>query len=1303
MTKESGFNENTNTEKTSTSARHSPPGMEREKTMKNSGGCLQDSDKIQKKKEVTNIVPLYKLFSFADFTDYVLMLVGTMAAIGNGICMPLTSVLLGELIDSFGQTVNTKQVVHQVSKVSLKYVYLALGSGFASFFQVACWMVTGERQSARIRSLYLRTILRQEIGYFDKETTTGEIISRMSGDTFLIQDAMGEKVGKFIQLVASFLGGFVIALIKGWLLTLVLLSSVPPISISGGIVIIIIAKMTSHGQIAYSLAGTVAEQTIGSIRTVASFTGERQAINKYKKSLLKAYKSGVQVGLALGLGSGVFMFLLCSSYALAVWYGAKMIIDKGYTGGRVLIVISAMLTGCFSVGQVSPCLSAFASGQAAAFKMIETINKKSEIDPYDTNGQKLDDICGDIELRDVYFSYPARQNELIFSGFSLSIPRGTTVALVGQSGSGKSTVINLVERFYDPQAGEVLIDGINVKEFQLRWIRGKIGLVSQEPVLFTSSIRDNIAYGKDGATIEEIKVATELANAAKFIDKLPQGLDTMVGEHGIQMSGGQKQRIAIARAILKDPRILLLDEATSALDAESEKIVQEALERVMVNRTTIIVAHRLGTVKNADMIAVIHQGKIVEKGSHSELVQDPEGAFCQLLRLQELSKDLEQKNADDQDGPEIIVDSGRHSSQRVSFLRSLSQGSSGIGNSSRHSFSISFGVPTAINFLETTTAEPTTPASATLQAVVPQVSLRRLAYLNKPEIPMLIIGSAAAVIHGLIMPIFGLLLASIIKIFYEPPHELRKDSKFWASMFLVLGVADLLATPVKTYFFSMAGCRLIKRIRLMCFEKLVHMETSWFDEAEHSSGAISARLSGDATLVTNLVGDSLALIVQNVATAIAGLVIAFQANWLLALIILVMVPLIGLNGYIQAKFLSGFSADAKKSFEDASQVAGDAVGSIRTIASFSAEEKVMQLYQMKCEGPMKAGIRQGLVCGVGLGFAMFSLFLVYATSFYAGARLVEAGKMDFAAVFQVFFGLTMTTVSISQSAALAPDLSRANSAAASILAILDQKSKIDSSDDSGTTLENVWGDIEFQHVSFKYATRPNIQIFRDLCLTISSGKTVALVGESGCGKSTVISLLQRFYDPNSGHITLDGVEIKRLKLKWLRQQMGLVSQEPILFNETIRANISYGKASNATEAEIIAAAELANAHKFISGLQQGYDTVVGERGIQLSGGQKQRVAIARAIVKSPRILLLDEATSALDAESEKVVQDALDRVMVDRTTVVVAHRLSTIIDADLIVVVKNGVIAEKGKHDTLMNINDGIYASLVALHTSASS
>ncbi|KAL6186144.1 hypothetical protein ACLB2K_042265 [Fragaria x ananassa] len=481
------------------------------------------------------------------------------------------------------------------------------------------------------------------------------------------------------------------------------------------------------------------------------------------------------------------------------------------------------------------------------------------------------------------------------------------------------------------------------------------------------------------------------------------------------------------------------------------------------------------------------------------------------------------------------------------------------------------------------------------------------------------------------------------------------------------------------------------------------MEASWFDEAEHSSGAIGARLSGNAASLRGLVGDALSLAVMNASTTIAGLVIAFLANWQLAFIILVMLPLLAISGYFQIEVIKGLSANAKKMYEGASQVATDAVGSIRTIASFCAEEKIIKLYQTKCEGPIKAGIRQGIVSGIGFGLSFFLLFSVYACSFYAGARLVEAGKTTFQDVFRVFFALTMTAMALSQQGSMAPDASKGKSSAASIFAILDRKSKIDASDDSGTTIENLKGEIEFSHVSFKYPNRPNVPIFQDLCLTIRYGKTVALVGESGSGKSTVVSLLQRFYDPDSGHITLDGTKLQTLQLKWLRQQMGLVSQEPILFNDTIRANIAYGKEGSVTEAEIIAAAELANAHKFISSLQKGYDTLVGERGVQLSGGQKQRVAIARAIMKAPKILLLDEATSALDAESERVVQDALDRVMVNRTTVVVAHRLSTIKGADLIAVVKNGVIAEKGKHETLISIKGGTYASLVALHASATS
>ncbi|KAH0924543.1 ABC transporter B family member 4 [Brassica rapa] len=1242
--------------------------------------------------EKTKTVPFYKLFAFADSLDFLLMTLGTLGSIGNGLGFPIMTILFGDLVDAFGENQNDSNVADKVSKVSLKFVWLGIGTFAAAFLQLSGWMISGERQAARIRSMYLKTILRQDIAFFDVDTNTGEVVGRMSGDTVLIQDAMGEKVGKAIQLLATFVGGFVIAFIRGWLLTLVMLSSIPLLVMAGAGLAIVIARTASRGQTAYAKAAVVVEQTIGSIRTVASFTGEKQAISNYNKHLVTAYKAGVMEGGSTGLGLGTLFLVVFCSYALAVWYGGKLILDKGYTGGQVLNIIISVLTGSMSLGQASPCLTAFAAGQAAAYKMFETIERRPDIDSYSTDGKVLDDIKGDIELKDVYFTYPARPDEQIFRGFSLFISSGTTVALVGQSGSGKSTVVSLIERFYDPQAGEVIIDGVNLKEFQLKWIRSKIGLVSQEPVLFTSSIKDNIAYGKEDATLEEIKAAAELANASKFVDKLPQGLDTMVGEHGTQLSGGQKQRIAVARAILKDPRILLLDEATSALDAESERVVQEALDRIMVNRTTVVVAHRLSTVRNADTIAVIHQGKIVEKGSHAELLKDPEGAYSQLIRLQEDKKHEEKK-------PEELssIESFKQSSLRKSSLgRSLSKGGSSRGNSSRHSFNM-FGFPSGIegNDVVQDQEEPKTKPK--------KVSIRRIAALNKPEIPVLILGTISAAANGVILPIFGILIASVIKAFFKPPKELKEDTSFWAIIFMVLGFASVIAYPAQTFFFSIAGCKLVQRIRSMCFEKVVHMEVGWFDESEHSSGTIGARLSADAAAIRGLVGDALAQMVQNLSSILAGLIIAFLACWQLAFVVLAMLPLIALNGFLYMKFMKGFSADAKKMYGEASQVANDAVGSIRTVASFCAEDKVMNMYTKKCEGPMKTGIRQGIVSGIGFGVSFFVLFASYATSFYVGAQLVDDGKTTFDSVFRVFFALTMAAIAISQSSSLSPDSSKADIAAASIFGIIDRESKIDPSVESGRVLDTVKGDIELRHVSFKYPSRPDVQIFQDLCLSIRAGKTVALVGESGSGKSTVIALLQRFYDPDSGEITLDGVEIKTLRLKWLRQQTGLVSQEPILFNETIRANIAYGKGGDASESEIVSAAELSNAHGFISGLQQGYDTMVGERGIQLSGGQKQRVAIARAIVKDPKVLLLDEATSALDAESERVVQDALDRVMVNRTTIVVAHRLSTIKNADVIAVVKNGVIVEKGKHESLINIKDGVYASLVQLHLSAAS
>ncbi|KAJ3670706.1 hypothetical protein LUZ60_008132 [Juncus effusus] len=1226
-------------------------------------------------------VSMLRLFKFADGTDVWLMIIGSIAAMANGISQPMMAFIFGQVVDAFGGAA-TDDVLHRVNKVVLNFVYLALGTGVAASLQVACWTMTGERQASRIRALYLKAVLRQDIAYFDKEMSTGKVIGRISADTVLIQDAIGEKVGKFLQLVATFIGGFVVAFVKGWLLSLVMLSCIPPVVIAGAAVSNVITKVSSRGQATYGEAGNVVEQTLGSIKTVASFNGEQRAIALYDKYIRKAYKASAKEGLVNGFGMGsVFCIFFCS-YGLAIWYGGRLIIDRGYTGGTIINVLFAVMTGAMSLGNAAPCVTAFAEGQAAAYRMFETIKRKPDIDAYNENGIILEDFKGELELRDVYFSYPARPEQLIFDGFSLKVNSGTTMAIVGESGSGKSTVISLVERFYDPQAGEVLLDGIDIKALKLGWMREKIGLVSQEPLLFMTTIKDNILYGKEGATMEEIKRAAELANASNFIDKLPDGFDTMVGQRGAQLSGGQKQRIAIARAILKNPKILLLDEATSALDVESERIVQEALNRIMIERTTIVVAHRLSTVRNADAISVVHQGKIVEQGTHDELIRDPDGAYSQLIRLQETRH-----------GAEDVKTTHKSYSHSMSLKRSVSRGSSGAGrSSSRHSF----GPPPDENDYEgkenkTLDIEDGPPKKA---------PMGRLIKLNKPEILVLLLGTVAGAIHGILFPMFGLVISEAIKAFYEQPHKLKKDTNFWGLICVLLGIGSITSIPVEYFLFGVAGGKLVERIRSLTFRTIVHQEVSWFDESQNSSGKIGARLSVDALNVRRLVGDNLALLIQTLSTLICGFVIAVVSNWQLALIITVVIPLVGLQGYAQVKFLKGFSADAKEMYEEASQVASDAVSSIRTVASFCAEKRVMDTYDRKCHASMNQGVRTGWVGGLGFGFSFLMLYLTYALCFYVGAKFVNEGKATFTEVFKVFFALVLATIGISQTSAMGSDSAKARDSAVSIFEIIDKKSKIDPSSDEGMVLDNVRGDIELRHVSFKYPTRPDVPIFSDMTLSIPSGKTVALVGESGSGKSTVIALLERFYDPDSGTILLDGIEINKLKVSWLREQMGLVSQEPVLFDDTIRANISYGKQGEITEEELIEVAKASNAHEFISSLPQGYDTYVGERGIQLSGGQKQRVAIARAILKNPKVLLLDEATSALDAESEHVVQEALDRVMVGRTTVVVAHRLSTIKGADMIAVVKNGEIVEKGSHDKLLGIKDGVYASLVELRSS---
>ncbi|CAO1945643.1 unnamed protein product [Urochloa humidicola] len=1208
-------------------------------------------------------VPSLVMFRYADRADAALMVVGTVAAVANGMSEPLMTLVFASVIECFGAG-DDATVLHRISKVVMYYIYLGIGTAVASFLQVSCWTVAGERQSTRLRSLYLEAVLRQDIAFFDVEMTTAEAASRMSADTVLIQDALGEKVGKYIQLLTTFIGGFIIGFVRGWMLALVVLACIPPSILSFATVSRLRAQISDKRQESYRDAGNIVEQTIGAIRTVISFNGEKKAIAMYNNHIKKAYKATLTEGIVTGLGVGCVFFVVFCSYSLAFWYGAKLIIGKGYTGGQVINIVFAILTGSMAIGNASPSISAIAEGQSAAQRLFEIINRKPNIDITGTCGIVLEDIKGDVELKNVFFRYPARPEQLILDGLCLQVPSGTTMAIVGESGSGKSTIISLVERFYDPQAGEVLIDGVNIMSLQLHWLRGKISLVSQEPLLFMTSIKDNITYGKEDATLEEIKRAAELANAANFIEKLPNAYETMVGQRGAQLSGGQKQRIAIARAILKNPKILLLDEATSALDVESERVVQEALNRIMVGRTTLIVAHRLSTIRSADCIAVVHQGKVVEQGVHDELLKDPNGAYSQLIRLQQAH------TAEMHETPNTEVPGSIYKSRSLSLEQSRARDSP--RNRGQHSFTKSIGLSGYDELNRQVITDRHDHEEVGESKAPKKAPIRRLFKLNKPEAPVLLLAVIAAFVHGLLFPSFSIMMS---------------------------GVISLISIQLEYFLFGMAGGKLIQRVRSLTFQSIVHQEVAWFDDPSNSSGALGARLYVDALNIRRLVGDNLAILVQCIVTLVAGFSIAFASDWKLTLIVICVIPIVGSQNYIQVKFLKGFGEDAKVMYEDASQVVTEAIGSIRTVASFCAEKRVITSYTKKCEASMKQGIRSGMVGGLGFSFSNLMMYLMYAVCFYVGAWFVHEGKSTFKDVFRVYFALIFTAFGVSQTSGMATDSTKAKESTIFILAIIDRKPKIDSTSDEGIMLEKVDGNVDFRHVNFKYPSRPDIQVLSDFTLGIPARKTVALVGESGSGKSTIIALLERFYDPDFGTITLEGAEIKTLKLSWLRDQMGLVSQEPVLFNDTIHANIAYGKQGEVSEDEIIAAAKAANAHEFISSLPQGYNTTVGERGTQLSGGQKQRVAIARAILKDPRILLLDEATSALDAEAERIVQDALDQVMISRTTIVVAHRLSTIKGADTIAVIKDGKVAEKGKHESLVGIKGGVYASLVELHS----
>jgi len=1263
-------------------------------------------------------ISMMKLFRYATKLDVFLMVIGTFTSLGTGVIFPVFSLVLGNFTTDISPINPVDSLATAASNNGIKFIIVGIGAFFAQLFTYCCWVITGARQSKRYRTEYFKAMLRQPIAYFDS-SNPNEFASRMASETDLIEKGISEKIAEISYGISTIVTGFTLGFVKGWELSALLLATIPVLAIAAVIFAKSIQKQSTQSVEIYAKSGGSAEQALGAMRTVASLTGEPRELSAYEKGTKVIRKAMIYFIAQSGFSFGLFFFANRATYALGFWFGSKLIewgrinsvTGLPWSVGDVLTVFFTVSMASSSLGFIAPSLKAVFEARSAAARVQQVIDKKIDYSYQETNkGITKESIDGEVEFKEAEFCYPARPGIKVLNAMSFKILKNKKNALVGESGCGKSTCMQLIERFYDVDSGSIEIDGKNIKEYNLSWLRQNIGYVGQEPVLFSRSIKENLLMAKPNATEPEMWDALRQANAEEFVRGFKEGLDTFVGSSGAALSGGQKQRIAIARIILKNPSILLLDEATSALDRKNELEIQETLDKIAKGRTSIVIAHRLTTIQNADRIFVFEKGCIVEQGTHDELIS--KGQLYFNLQKGQLATGKKAEN-----GNEIKPET-KHDNYTDIPLKKPDD-----GKENEHEHVKQPHSPVEVDPKSPAENNPKSPAkdptkdpakedpfegmSAAEKKKLQRSLTKRLYELNKPERCTYFIGVILCLLDGCIMPLFGLLLARTVKTIAVPSDpDFRRDANLYALMFFILGLVSIFTFGLKQTFLGAAGEGLTERIRAKTFDKMMRMHIGWFDDPKNLPGILTTRLAVDAQTVNTLTTTSQAAVYQAFSAISTGLAVSFSASWQLALVALGAIPF-----FIIVAVITGRNAmkDIEKTTaiqKEAGQYLSEALCNIRTVAGLCAEGNFLGLYTGLSETTRKTLQSKGVKLGVSVGLIQLCLFGYFALLFYAGTMFISRGWIDFVDLFQSIFGIIYAAFELIFLGKAASDIGKGLGAAGSLFKILDTKSQIDWFEQTGPKDKTPFkGEIEFINVKFKYPTRAK-QIFNGLNFKINANSKVALVGPSGCGKSTIMQLLLRFYDVEEGQILIDGKNIKDYDIHHLRKSFGLVSQEPFLFNGTVEENIKYCK-ENAQMEELRKAAADANALGFIEAndfevgqnqeedakMGAGWQKKVGSKGSQISGGQKQRIAIARALIKDPSVLLLDEATSALDSQSEKIVQESLNKILkeTNRTSITIAHRISTIKDSDEILVFENGAIVERGNYDQLQNAQGVFY------------
>ena len=952
-----------------------------------------------------------------------------------------------------------------------------------------------------------------------------------------------------------------------------------------------------------------------------------------------------------------------------------------------------------------------AAASASCFRIIDSPRLRQ-------GGLKAPEVeaMSDIHFENVRFTYPSRPQTEILKALSLVIPARKVTAIVGPSGSGKSTIVALLERWYElsdvnetlkanqddkeaksrkrrskktqkvsspaeektgeqtektkqerhpetiiQNSGHILVGEYNIERLDRKWWRTQIGLVQQEPFLFNESLYDNVSRGLIGSIWETepdeqkrflVEEACKEAFADDFIRHLPNRYETMVGESGIKLSGGQRQRLAIARSIVKRPSILILDEATSSIDVRGERIVEAALEQVSKNRTTITIAHRLSTIKKADKIIVLRDGTAVEEGAHSDLISRRDGVYANLVHAQHLELGAAEEK-DEQTEKDIAALKLRPTDGTVSEQPDVS--------------------------------------STTMLASKPNgffSSVGRLLYEQRRHRLIYCFIVLGAMGGGAAYALQAFMFSHLIVIFQYTGARLVSSGNFWSLMFFILALGVGLCYGCIGFASNSLSVHVSTTYRQSYFESILHKPISWFDDQERSSGTLTARLSTDPRQLEEVLGPNMALPLVAIFNITGCTIISFVFGWKLTLVTFFSaLPVIFAASFLRVRYELAFESFNAKVFSESSKFAAESIGAMRTVAALTTEGAIITRYSLLLQNQVRQAVKKGSYSVLVFALSDSLELACVALAFWYGGQLLGSRDYNVLQFFVVYIAIVQGGQAAGTFLAIGPNVAQASAAANRILSYRGdiETSPKESDQDFIETNEGV--EVEFQDVAFKYPTR-NVPVYKHLSLAIRRGEYVAFVGPSGCGKTTIISLLERFYSVNSGQILIDGIDINLRPLGSYRAMCALVSQEPTLFEGTIRENLVLGLTHEPSLETVEEACKAAEIYDFITSLPESFDTQLpAGTHASLSGGQKQRLCIARALLRKPRLLLLDEATSSLDSQSERLVQKAIEKVAGSKavTVVVVAHRLATVQNADRIIVLgEGGSILEAGSHTQLV-------------------